>query len=186
MQDRHHENPIDRATEGAALAPLSPRQRQRLAALASWSLKLQVEAGLASDGTDFDDWRHRQCLMVAERAGLTLCRNEDYVPLRAHFLHGAGAALLMLGRDRGTRLQARAAGLLRKAETEPRRWALAKLRREMAGVRDVIQDPEGYVAQIARCKFKTTDVGELSDKQLWTLMFDVRRAAQRRRGMSRK
>ena len=175
------ERNIDRAMEGAALAPLSAHQRQRLAALGRWALTLREDAGLEAAGTDFDAWRHRHCLMVAERSGLRTARQEDYLPLRGHFLVLASEALGALGRPGAERLLRAAQRMREKVEHEPRSVAMAKLRAEMRGARDTIGNVEGYVAQIARCKFKTTDLGELSEKQLWVLVFDIRRSAQRRR-----
>lgn len=153
---------IQRAVDGAALAPLSSEQRQELARLARrvWSA--------AGSALSFDDWRRRECLQTVERAGLRECRQEDYLPLQSHWLARLGCA------GAARRLQARAL-------MEPRAMALAKLASEMQAARGTLGDPEAYVGAIARCKFKTQDVRELGEKQLWTLVFDVRRAAQKKR-----
>lgn len=162
-----------RATEGAAATPLSPEQRRTLALLARQAFGRLCAAGALGDAAEFDSWRHHQCVLAVERPGLRACRNEDYLPLRAHFL------ALLGRREAAERARVR-------AEVEPLTWAVRRLETEMAAARDVIERPEEYVASIARCKFKTrlfrTD---LNEKQVWTLVFDIRRAAQKRRGVRR-
>jgi len=156
-----------RAAAGAALSGLTSEQRMELARLArrAWDK-------LENQGTPFDDWRHRQCLQAVERGGVRECRQEDYLPLKAHFLR-------LLG------IEGEARRLEKRAAHEPHRVAMAKLRLEMAAVMDVIGQPAQYVASIARCKYKTTNLDELSERQLWTLVFDIRRAAQKRRAGTR-
>jgi hypothetical protein len=48
-------------------------------------------------------------------------------------------------------------------------------------VADVIEHAEGYVFAIARARYKVGSMDELGEKQLWVLLFDLRRNAQRRR-----
>jgi glycine/D-amino acid oxidase-like deaminating enzyme len=158
---------IDRAVEGAALAPLTSDDRQRLARLArrAWLASNPQDASIAA----FNSWRHQQTLMCVERRGLRECRSEDYAPLVAHFE-------AMLGHTR------RAQNWTDRASTDRRRQALAKLRATLSHVHDVIENPAAYVSSIAKSRFKTTDVEhECSANQIWNLVFDLRRAAQRRR-----
>jgi len=181
-----HRDSLARAAQGAALAPLSKEQRVRLARLGRKVFDLQRRAGMVTDAVPYDDWRHQHCMMTVERRGLRECRNEDYQVLRAHFTEQAAAAWDVLGQPRrAASMRRQAGGLLVNAETEPRQWAQHKLRHEMEEARDVIEQPERYVASIARARFKTTDFGELSEKQLWVLVFDIRRSAQRRRRKGR-
>lgn len=157
----------ERAIRGAAAAPLSADQVRSLVLLARRTFDALIERGEISKDADFDDWRHRECLMAVERPGLRACGNEDFMPLKAHFLRSLGA------REAADRAQWVAA-------TEPRRWAGLKLRRECEAARHVIGDPDAYIAAICRSKFKCAPA-ECSEKQLWTLVFDIRRAAQHRR-----
>jgi hypothetical protein len=162
--------PQQRAIRGAALSPLTPEQRQDLARIARRLFDIQDKfALLAPDVTDFDEWRHRLCRQVVERDGLRQCRQEDFLPLRAHLLRELGAHRAA---DREET----------RSLTDDRRRALAVFHRECKQATDVIENPEGYAASIARSKYKTTRIdAELSANQIWTLVFDIRRAAQHRR-----
>lgn len=159
---------INRCVRGASLAPLTNEQKTRLVLLArdAW---LTTKPADTNDKAAFDGWRHQQCLMCCERPGLTALRQEDFLHAEAHWLRmlGKGAA--------ADRRELRAA-------VEPRIMALHKLRAECQAARDVIESPMQYVACIAASKFKTKLVEtDLSAKQIWTLVFDIRRAAQKRR-----
>jgi hypothetical protein len=60
--------------------------------------------------------------------------------------------------------------------------ALHKLHAELASAADVIKRPHDYVAAIAAARFKTSLIEtDLAANQIWNLVFDIRRAAQRRR-----
>jgi len=96
---------VEGREHGAALRPLSKDQIRALVMLARQAWQSVHSA------QDFDSWRHQQCLMTVERAGLTECRNEDFLPLKAHFLR-------LLGRDQ------EAAVAETRHEMEPRTWAL--------------------------------------------------------------
>jgi len=159
-----------RAERGAASTPLSNEQRQKLALLARRAFAHLDGIGmLGRDEQDFDTWRHRQCLQVAERDGLKLCRNEDFCHLKAHFLRLSGQVAL-------------ADKVEFASASDDRRRALAVLTREIAAARDVIEDPRRYVETIAASKFKREDIErDLTSRQVWTLVFDIRRAAQKRR-----
>jgi hypothetical protein len=63
---------------------------------------------------------------------------------------------------------------------DDRRRAQAVLRKALDEARDVIERPEDYAQTIAGCKYKAR-LEALSPKQMWTIVFDVRRAAQQRR-----
>jgi hypothetical protein len=171
---------IERAIDGAAATPLTSAQRQRLAMAGRRVWQLCREAGQTAE--TFEAWRRREALLAVERAGLRACLQADYAPLLAHFALLEAAACVELRRGR----EAKAAGernqaLRVKAAVEPRRVALWRLAAECEAARDVIEQPQTYVASIARARFKTADLGELSERQVWILVFDLRRNAFRRR-----
>jgi hypothetical protein len=159
---------IDRCVDGAALAPLSADQRKELALLARRAFERLYDSGTLSETTEFDSWRHHQVLMVCERNGLREARNEDFLTLQAHFLGMLGQTA-MADRRRVA------------AQMEPRHWALAKLRHECEAASDVIDRAWDYVSSISRSRFKTAQIEELGEKQIWVLVFDLRRNAQHRR-----
>jgi hypothetical protein len=163
---------IDRCIEGAALAPINSEQKRELAILARRAFERLYDSGAISETTDFDSWRHQQAIQAVERTGLRECRQEDFAQLKGHFLRLLGQPAM------ANRMQAR-------AELEPRRVALWKLRHECEAVADVIGNAEAYVCGIARARFKVGTLAELGEKQLWILLFDLRRNAQRRRAKGR-
>ncbi|MFZ4394170.1 MAG: hypothetical protein ACOYOU_00930 [Kiritimatiellia bacterium] len=163
MSDHRQEN----AVRGAAMAPLTTDQRKRLAILAHNTFNQLCRQGRIPDGTDFDAWRHHQAMMAVERPGLTACRQEDFLPLQAHFLGLMGADKL-------------ADHARLRAATEPRRQALAVLWQECRKAEAVIERPRDYIARIARCRFKGVAIEDLAEKQIWGLVFDIRRNVQRR------
>jgi hypothetical protein len=159
------ETPLTRAISGAALAPLSREQIRELVILARkvYGLKSMVS------GLSFDAWRRKETLLTVERPGLRQCRQEDFLRLKAHWLKALGAV------KQAERVQAR-------AQIEPRQMALHKLHAELASAADVIKRPHDYVAAIAAARFKTSLIEtDLAANQIWNLVFDIRRAAQRRR-----
>lgn len=178
---------IESCISGAALAPLTGEQRQKLAQLArrafdricrrssadiGGSGRVCPRPSASIGGSDFDSWRHAQIRQCVERAGIRECRQEDYDVVKAHFLRLLGHA------EMAERMQAR-------ADVEPRRQALGKLHRECREASDVIDRPLEYVAAISAARFKTRTIDDLSEKQLWSLVFDLRRNAQRRRNGGR-
>lgn len=160
--------PQDRAIAGAALAPMDKEDRQSLARLARRAWEKVRPQTADHRPLSFDDWRHQQCNLAVERRGLRECRREDFSFLRSHFLR-------MLGRETEAR------HWRDRGATEPKRVAIAKLKFEGERARDVIADPGSYVSAIAHSKFKTPDLNELSERQIWTLVFDLRRGAQKKR-----
>lgn len=171
---------IDRAAAGVGGAPLDKDDKRRIAMLAKEAWLAQERPGFADQPDDIPDvmklseseaftcWRQDEQAKACGTGHLTTATKRSYALLMAHFSRLAGReedAVYWEGR----------------AVTEPSRTARAKLRQELASVQDVIQRPAQYVATIARCKFRTTDLDSLSEKQLWVLVFDIRRAAQKRR-----
>lgn len=159
---------ITRAMDGAALAPITANQRRELAILARRAFEKLYDAGQISESTEFDTWRHQQAIQAVERPGLRDCRQEDFAQLKSHFLRLLGNEAM------ATRMQAR-------ADTDARRVAMWKLEQACKDVQDVISNPNGYLMSICRARFKTLDFDRLSAKQVWVLVFDLRRNAQRRR-----
>jgi hypothetical protein len=156
---------IERCMDGAALAPLSGDQKRELVLLARDAFK--AVCGVSGH---FDTWRHYQVKLAVERDGLTRCRNEDFLPLKAHFIG-------MLGR------KASAGRYLARAACEPRRQALAKLEQTIRKVADVLPDAREYAAGFVQNKRKVS-MDEADAATVWHAVFLLRRrAAQlRKRG----
>lgn len=176
----------DGRSEAGALVPLSPMQRKKLAMLArmAWGKQREdrsQESGVRSDEDcpfevpgerdevgDFDTWRRRQCMIAVERPGLSVCRNEDYLPLKAHFL-------MILGRVD----EAEAVG--ERAAMDPRNRAMHEFRRACSAAAGVLDNPEAYADGFLR---RACGVGihDASDKQVWRAVYLLRRKA----GLERK
>jgi hypothetical protein len=160
---------IERAMLGAQTAPLSKRQRQRLMArfvVPAWVA--HRKAGLA--GEDLEDWRREEQFKACHKTHLRAATQADWPLLCGHFLR-------LLGRveeARGYELRS-AGGSLAVARH--------KLREALAAAAPVIEQPEAYAAAICRSKFKTRNLADLSARQVWVLVFDMRRAAQKRRAV---
>ena len=106
----------------------------------------------------FEAWRHVEQGKVTGRQSLTDCTSEEhFLPLLAHFANRAGAG-------------ARALQLLLRHADERRIVVYFKLclALEERGL------DEGYAAHICRCKFKC-DLGDATEKNLWSLFFDVKK-----------
>jgi len=161
-------NALDRAIDGAALAPLDNEQKRSLILLARRAYRRYETATPEDERRSFEDWRRREQKIAVERDSLRASTNEDFRYLKAHFLRLCGDAVAA---DR----------LATSARLEPRQWARKKLEKECAAAADVIARPVEYVSSIARARFKVPDLDALAEKQLWILVFDVRRNAQRRR-----
>ncbi len=169
-----------KAIQGAACAPLSREQKRDICMLAekAWDLQGQPYYD-AEDDTDLalsksaaqDLWRHQEQERITGRKHLTACGQADYLLLKAHFSRLAGFE------DQAEACEERRAG-------DDGRRAHAALEREMAYARTQISNVRGYVAVIARSKYKTTELSDLTAKQIWTLLFDLRRAVSRRKKAS--
>ena len=157
---------IDRAMSGAAGAPLSNTQKRRICQAARLAFGAQHARGLA--GGDFDAWRHEEQFKACHHEHLTTATNAHYPALMARFLWLAGRP------EAARRMQEQAA-------LDPRRIAEAKFEQALAEAEREIDRPREYAVAIARCKFKTMDLDDLTPRQLWVLVFDLRRAAQKRR-----
>ena len=158
---------IDRAVRGSELSPLKNEQKAAICMLAREAYdKLGCRTG-----QDYTEWRHEQQHAACGKASLCTATQKDYRALRGHFR-------ALLGRTRAAFRDFVA------SETGDAGFVLAKLRHECKAASDVIAAPMEYVTKIARSRFKTADLSSLSAKQLWSLVFDIRRNAQRRRKKS--
>lgn len=159
---------VGNAVDGAARLPLTDRQKGYL--MANYVLPAYMKAkaaGLA--GADFDEWRREEVFKACGKPGLTKAWNNDFNLIEAHFLR-------VMGRD------AAAAEKMERHTKESWRQAAHVLQAEMERCGDVIERPADYCREIARDKFKRTDSRDLTGEQLWYIVFDLRRAAQARRG----
>jgi len=169
-----------RAMAGAVGGPLSREQKKRACMLArkAWDKAGRPGYDNQAEGLPremrltqreaLDVWRQDEQRKATGCLHLTCAENRMYPRIMAHFARLAGIAVdarYWEGRTIG----------------DASRIALAKLRSEIGKARDVIDAPESYVATIARSKYKTADWQGLSEKQLWTLVFDIRRGVQKRR-----
>jgi hypothetical protein len=168
---------------GAAGAPLSREQKRDVVMMAREAWFVQGKPGFAGQPDDipevmklsereaFDVWRHdEQAKVDGGKHHLTAAQNHNFPLLMAHFAELAGQ------HDVADRW-------LRRTVGNDRRQAMAKLMRELYLAADVIEKPREYAESICRCKCKC-GIEEASPKQLWSLVFDVRRAAQKRRAKS--
>lgn len=156
-------NAATRAVAGAALAALSNEQKTRIVLLAREAFDFMVETGALGDAAEFDAWRHEQCQQTVERPGLSVCRNEDYLPLRAHFLR-------LLGRKDAAEIAAK------RVWDDPRRQALAKLQHECRAAADVMPAAWDYAAGFVRNK-RGVSIDDADAKTVWHAVFLVRRRA---------
>ena len=118
---------------------------------------------VAERAEDFDTWRREQCMQAVERPGLTACRNEDYLPLQAHFLR-------LLGRRDAAAIAAR------RAWDDPRRQALAKLQHECEAAADVMPAAWNYAAGFVQNK-RGVSIDDADAKTIWHAVFLIRRRA---------
>ena len=171
---------LDRCADGGSGAPLSREQKRRVCMLARRAWERLGRPGFADQAEDlpaavrltaseaFDVWRQDEQATASGCAHLTCAENRLYPELMGHFSGLAG-------------LDRQADYWSGRAVGDTHRRAMWALRREYSRVGDVIDHPEAYVGQIAQARYKTRDLERLSEKQIWGLVFDLRRAAQRRR-----
>ena len=167
------------AIQGAAAAPLSREQKRKICMLAerAWIAQGQPLWEPAQDpairlcrSSACELWRREEQERLTGRKHLTSCGQADYELLVAHF---AGLA--------GDRREAAAAEA--RIPGDDVRRAMAVLRRELAAARRQIAEPRRYAETIAQAKYKAKLDG-LTAKQLWTVVFDLRRAVSARKKKS--
>lgn len=150
--------------------PLNKTQLKRLFAdhIAPAFKDMQARGALSA-AEDYEGWRREETFKVTGFESLRACGQRHYPLLCAHFqrLQGNHQA---------------ADNWLVKAANNQAAMGRAKLRQTIAETRATLGDSLAYCRSICRAKFKTTDLETLTDKQAWTLVFDLRRAAQKKRG----
>lgn len=146
-------------TTGAAKQPLSKKQIRELVLLAREAYGMEFPP----PAVDFDGWRHQHCMMSVERGGLTQCANEDYLPLKAHFLD-------LIGKHE------QAEDCRIRHEMEPRQWALARLQHECNQAADVLPSAWNYAAGFVRNK-RGLSIDDADSKTIWHAIYVVRRRA---------
>ena len=142
---------------------LSNGQKSYLAQLARRAFdQLRVGQGGADDGIKPDDWRRDQVAKACGKNGLRCCGNLDFRLVEGHFLNLLGES----GR-----------AIFVRAQTEPKRQAEAVLLRELGRYGFNI----AYAEHICRSKFKCSVTELENPKQVWVLVYDIRRTGQARR-----
>ena len=171
---------VQQCQAGAAGGALSNEQKKRVVLLARAAWAKLGKPGFADQAADvpaeirlkeaeaFDLWRHTEQRKAAGTAHLTCAENRSYPSYMSHFAR-------LAGQDQN------AAHWVDRQIGDPQRQAQSVLERELKAAESVLGNPHAYAATICRCKFKATDIQNLSAKQTWTLVFDIRRAAQKRR-----
>jgi hypothetical protein len=158
---------IDRAMQAASGAPLTKDQRRLLMAryvVPAWQYR--VRQGLTEE--PLESWRREENFKACNKTHLRACIQQDWNRLCAHYLR------ILKRHDAAKHMEL-------KSDVSARNVARRKLDDALVDAVDVIDQPARYCRTIANDKFKTRDLDDLSARQLWTLVFDMRRAAQRRR-----
>jgi hypothetical protein len=153
--------PEHRSAEAGHGGLLTRDQRQALAILARQAFQTLTRHHAVDQ--DFQTWRHAESIRACGLR-ITEARNRDFLALKTHFLNLAGRS-------------GEAFNAALKSQTEAHGWALATLMRECTAAGVSLDYPRA----IARDKYKTTHLDELGDKQLWHLIFSVRRRGQKNR-----
>ena len=169
----------DRAGEGAARGKLSREQKAKVCQMAQEAWRRLGEPMFADqDGVPeclrvsrslaFEAWRQMEQEHLTGKSSLREMHQGDFCLLMAHFAQIAGDfdAAQFWGE---------------RAENDGKRRALWHLERELEKAGPTLGHAERYAAAIAVDKFGTADFSRLGEKQVWTLVFDVRRAAARKR-----
>jgi hypothetical protein len=107
-------------------------------------------------GDDLAEWRHAEQTAAVGKASLCDCVQDDFLPLKAHFLNLCGES----GRAMNAHI---------RHQSEDKRVAMHKLE---ASCRERGLEM-GYPAAICRTQYKCT-LDEASAPQLWRLVYTVR------------
>lgn len=141
---------------GTASKRLKPWQKLTLVELAAAAYARAVTYHSTDDLTE-DKWRQRESIKAAN-VRIKEAEQQHYNDLKAHFQTLAGES----GKAFDTQL---------REHTSPVRVARFNLDKELTkhGL------AESYASYIARCKYKQTVLDKLTAKQLWSLVYDIRR-----------
>ena len=150
--NQHH---TSRNSYPSARNPLSNTQKAKLAILARKAARA-MHLTFVND-TQYQMWRHEQQTKACGKHSLTLCSQDDFNPLVAHFLDLAGESGEAMNR-------------LLKHGVEEKEVAFHKLTEacDQAGL------PMAYAATVSRNKFKV-GLNDCTAKQLWQLVFTIKR-----------
>lgn len=142
---------------GTASKKLKDHQKRELSDLAEVAFK-RAELAYDTDDLKLAAWRQRESIKAAG-VRISEAEQKHYNDLKAHFQVMAGES----GKAFDTTL---------REHTSPARVARFKLNEELTrhGL------AESYASTIARCKFKQSVLDKLTAKQLWSLVYDIRRS----------
>lgn len=169
----------ERAIEGGRGVRLSREQKAKVCQMAQQAWE-RLGRPLFDDQGDtpdclrlskslaFETWRQLEQERVTGKSSLRQMGQGEFCRLMAHFAQ--------LAEDYDA-----AQFWGERAESDGKRRALWHLEREMRRCGPALGHAERYVCSIAEDRFGTTDLSQLGEKQVWTLVFDLRRAAARKR-----
>ena len=168
----------ERAMEGGRSGRLSREQKAKVCRLAQAAWERQgrpyfddqgdvPECLRLSKSLAFETWRQEEQGNLTGKRHLTEMGQGEFPLLMAHFAQLAGEW------DEATYWGERAQG-------DGKRRAMWQLERTVQRCAEALGNAERYACAIARNKFGTSDTAQLTEKQVWTLVFDLRRAAARK------
>jgi hypothetical protein len=151
---------VNRAVNGAAMAPLSDAQKATICMRAR-----EAFDAIQPEGVSFVDWRRDQQISAVNCESLTECHNEDYKVLIAHFKN-------LIPSQAGEALNA-----ILEAESDPRRQALAVLRKECKAAEDIFPKGMEYVRGFLRNR-RNCSLENADKKAIWHGIFTLRKKVQ--------
>jgi hypothetical protein len=167
---------VERAESGSLAAGLSRVQKRTLCKLAreAWRAlgrplydPADTRPFALSRSLACETWRQEEQRKAVGIAHLTQCDQRHYAALAAHFS-------ALAGRQRAAeRYRARGAG-------EALRHAIHALNATLRDTRAALGNPVAYARHLCRAKFGTDTVRGLDARQVWQLVFTLKRAAARK------
>ena len=156
-----------RTIDGAAAAPLSSEQKQRLARVARQAYDAQSALGLV-DG-DFDAWRHAAVWEHLRVAGLRQVTQRGYGTMMRRFLELAGVPCPTRG------------AAARSPDADDIRRARHALETTLSDFAESFGSRAGAVAyaHTLLVKIHKTTVDHATARQLWQTVFTLRNRARR-------
>ncbi len=171
----------NRAAAGAAGAGLSKEQKAKVCRMAQEAWRRLGEPMFADQEADgvpdflrmsrslaFETWRQLEQERVTGKQSLRAMGQGEFCLLMAHFAQIAED--FDAARYWGER-----------AANDGKRRALWHLEKELERAAPALGHAQRYAAAVAEDKFGTSRLSELSEKQVWELVFTIRRAAARKR-----
>ena len=167
----------ERAIAGAKGKPLSKEQKKNVCMLASTAWKRNGEVFhdmetppelRLTKSQALELWRQEEQIKSVGKKHLTKCAQSDYPVLMSHFAELAGdERAVKFWNDR--------------KPSDDHRRALRVLNNEIKAANHDLGNAYAYARAIAKAKCKGVEFEKMSAKQLWMLVFDVRRAAAKKR-----